>query len=186
VNYDGFELADGRLVTFDILEERDLPELVPVYNSITEEELYFIRNEGLPDVETAQEWYRKQVKVGMMFILVRVNNELIGGASIEPREGKAFHVGYFGIYLKKEFRNLGIGIRLVSKIIKVARQKNFEIIQLYVFASNKQAIHIYKKFGFQEAGRIKKGIRLQNGTYADEIIMTLHLKNLPAKKAPKS
>ena len=182
MNYDGFELADGRLATFDILEERDLPELVPVYNSIIEEELYFIRNEGLPNVETAQEWYREQVKVGMMFIVVRVNNELIGGASIEPREGKASHVGYFGIYLKKEFRNLGIGTRLIRKIIEVARQKNFEIIQLYVFASNEQAIHTYKKFGFQEVGRIKNGIKLQNGKYTDEITMTLHLKKFARAK----
>ncbi len=183
MNYDRFELADGRRVTFDILEERDLPELVPVYNSIIEEELYFIRNEGLPDVETAQEWCRKQVKVGMMFIVVRVNNELIGGASLEPREGKASHVGHFGIYLKKEFRNLGIGTRLIGKIIEVARQKNFETIQLYVFASNEQAIHTYKKFGFQEVGRIKNGIKLQNGKYTDEITMTLHLKKLA--RAPK-
>jgi len=181
VSYDRFELGDSRLVTFNLLTERDLPELVPVYNSIIEEGLYFIRNGELPDVKTAQEWYREQVKAGMVYIVVRVNNELFGGASIEPREGKASHVGYFGIYLKKEFRSLGIGTRLIRKIIEVARQKNLEIIQLYVFASNKQAIHIYKKFGFQEAGRIKKGIRLQNGKYTDEIIMTLHLKNLPVK-----
>ena len=182
MSYDRFELGDGRLVAFNLLRERDLPELVPIYNSIIEEGLYFIRNEGLPDVETAQEWYREQVKAGMMFIVVKVNNELIGGASIEPREGKASHVGYFGIYLKKEFRSLGIGARLIRKIIEVARQKNFEMIQLYVFASNKQAIHVYKNLGFQEAGRIKKGIKLQNGKYTDEIIMTLHLKSLSAKK----
>lgn len=186
MNYDRFELPEGRFVTFDILKEPDLPELVPVYNSIIEEGLYFIRNEGLPDVETAQEWYQEQVKAGMMYIVVRVNNEVIGGASIEPKEGKASHVGYFGIYLKKEFRNLGIGTRLIRKIIEVARQKNFEIIQLYVFASNKQAIHTYKKFGFQEVGRIKKGIKLQNGKYTDEITMTLHLKKFARAKKPES
>jgi len=183
MNYGRFELADGRVVTFDILKERDLPELVPVYNSIIEEGISFIRNKRLPDVETAQEWYQEQVKAGMTYIVARVNNEFIGGASIEPREGKASHVGYFGIYLKNEFRNLGIGTRLIRKIIEVARQKDFEIIQLYVFASNKKAIHIYKKFGFQEVGRIKNGIKLQNGKYTDEIIMTLHLrKNCALKK----
>lgn len=182
MNYDRFELADGRSVTFDILKELNLPELVQVYNSIIEEGLYFIRNEGLPDVETAQEWYQERVKAGMVYIVVRVNNEFIGGASIEPREGKASHVGYFGIYLKKEFRNLGIGTRLIRKIVEVARQKNLEIIQLYVFASNKQAIHTYKKFGFQEVGRIKKGIKLQNGKYTDEITMTLHLKKFARAK----
>jgi len=173
---DRYKLADGRVVTFDELKEHDLPELVPVYNSIIEEGIYFIRSEGLPDFEAAREWYQKRVEAGMIYIVARVNNEFIGGASLEPRGGKASHVGFFIIYLKRGFRNLGIGTRLINRIIDVARQKNFEIIELYALASNKQAIRLYKRFGFREAGRIKKGVKFQNGTYTDEISMTLHLK----------
>lgn len=180
--YDRFELVDGRVVTFGKLNERDLPELVLVFNSLIEEGIYFQRNEELPDVETAQKWYQKHMKAGMTYIAARVDNKFIGGASIEPRRGKASHVVYFGIYLKREFRNLGIGTHLISKIIEVARQKNFEIIQLGVFASNEQAVHLYKKFGFREVGRIRSGIKLQNDTYTDEIIMTLHLKEKSTKR----
>ncbi|MFQ6067977.1 MAG: GNAT family N-acetyltransferase [Candidatus Bathyarchaeia archaeon] len=70
----------------------------------------------------------------------------------EPRKSKSSHLGYFGIYIKKEFRNLRIGTHLISKIIEIARQIDFKIIQLSVFASNKRVIHIYEKFGFQEVG----------------------------------
>jgi len=173
--YDEFELADGRIATFTDLNEGDLRELISVYNSVVEEEEYFLRNEGLSSIEDALEWFHKRVKAGMTYIAVKVNGDLVGGATIEPREGKASHVSYFGIYLRKEFRNLGIGTRLTRKIIELARQKKFEIIQLYVFASNKQAIHIYNKLGFKEAGRIKNGVKLPDGTYTDEIVMTLHL-----------
>ena len=173
--YDEFELARGRITTFADLTEGDLRELIAVYNSIVEEGEYFLRNEGLSSIEDALEWFHKRVKAGMTYIAVKVKGELVGGATIEPREGKASHVAYFGIYLRKEFRNLGIGTRLTRKIIELARQKKFEIIQLYVFASNKQAIHIYNKLGFKEAGRIKNGVKLPDGTYTDEIVMTLHL-----------
>jgi len=173
--YDKFELADGQIVMFVDLDEGDLPELILVYNSVVKEGKYFLRNEGLSSIEEASEWFHEHVKAGLTYLAVKVNGKLVGGATIEPREGKASHVAYFGIYIKKDFRNQGIGTRLTRKIIELAYQKKFEIIQLYVFASNKQAIHIYKKLGFEEAGRIKNGVRLSDGSYIDEIIMSLHL-----------
>lgn len=173
---DKFELADGRVVTFDELREGDLSQLIQVFNAVVREGIYFHRNEEIPDVETAIEWYQKQMKKGMVFVAAKVNNKFVGGASIEPRKGKASHVGYFGIYIKKEFRNLGIGTRLISKIIEIARQKSVNIIQLCVFASNSRAIHVYKKFGFQEAGRIRNGIEFQDSTHTDEVLMALYLK----------
>jgi len=138
--------------------------------------MYFHRNEGLPDLETARKWYQDHAKAGMTFIAARVNNQLIGGASLEPRRGKASHVAYVGIYLRKEFRNMGVGTRLMKAAIETARERDFEIIKLTVFASNYQAVHFYQKFGFQECGKIKNGVKFLDGTYTDEIIMTLSLK----------
>jgi len=71
---------------------------------------------------------------------------------------------------------MGIGTRLISKIIEIARQKKFETMELTVFALNQRALHLYRKFGFQEVGRIKDGIKFLDETYTDEIIMTLSLK----------
>jgi len=173
--YDEYKLADDRIVTFTDLNENDLPELTSVYNRVIEEGKYFLRNEGISSNEDALKWFREHVKAGLTYVVVKVSCELVGGATIEPREGKASHVGYFGIFMKKEFRNLGIGTRLTRKIIELAREKKFEIIQLYVFASNKQAIHVYKKLGFEEIGRIRRGVKLSDGTYTDYITMTLHL-----------
>jgi len=152
-----------------------LPELISVNNSVIEEGKYFFKNEGLSSIEEASEWFHEHVKAGLTYVAVKVNGELVGGATIEPRKGKASHVAYFGIFIKKNFRNLGIGTRLTRKLLELARQKKFKIIQLYVFASNKQAIHIYKKLGFEEAGRIENGVRLPSDSYTDETIMTLHL-----------
>ncbi|MFQ6074056.1 MAG: hypothetical protein ACE5KC_02440 [Candidatus Bathyarchaeia archaeon] len=55
MEYDRFQLRDGRVVTFDELKEQDLPELVEVFNSVIKEALYFLRNERLPNLETARD-----------------------------------------------------------------------------------------------------------------------------------
>ena len=176
MEYDRFQLKDGRMVIFDELKEQDLRELIEVHNSVIEEGLYFHRNEGLPNLETAREWYQNHIKAGLFYLAMRVNRELVGGATIEPGPGKASHVAYFGIYLKRQFRSIGIGTRLIKRIIEIAQQKGFEIIKLTVFQTNRQAFRLYKKFGFREIGRIKGGVKLLDGTYTDEIIMVLNLK----------
>jgi len=100
---DRFKLADGRVVILDELKEQDLPKLVPVFNGVVQEGLYFHRDEGLPNVESAQKWFQDRVKASMTYVAARVNGELVGGATIEPKEGKASHRAYFGIYLKGNF-----------------------------------------------------------------------------------
>jgi ribosomal protein S18 acetylase RimI-like enzyme len=85
-------------------------------------------------------------------------------------------VAYFGIFLKKKFRDLGIGTCLTRRIMELARERRFEIMQLYVFASNRSAIHVYEKFGFREVGRIRNGVKFLDGAYTDEIIMTANMK----------
>jgi L-amino acid N-acyltransferase YncA len=176
VEYDRFRLKDERTVVFDELKEQDLPRLVEAFNSVIEEGLYFHRNEGLPDLETARQWYQNHVEAGLFYLAARVNGELVGGATIEPGPGKSSHVAYFGIYLKQQFRGMRIGTRLIKRIIEIARLKGFEMIKLTVFSSNQQALHLYQKFNFKEVGRIKDCVKFSDGKYSDEIIMVLNLK----------
>lgn len=82
----------------------------------------------------------------------------------------------FGIFIKDEFRNLGIGAQLTNTLICIARQRGFEILKFSVLDSNKRAHHVYKKCGFKSVGKIKRGAKILNNTYTDNIMMTLDLK----------
>ncbi len=175
MEYDRFQLEDGRTVVLEELKEQDLPEMMKVFNSVIEEDAYFPRNEGVPDLETARQWHQDHVKAGLFYLATKVNSEFVGGATIEPLGGKVSHVAWLGIYLKRQFRNIGIGTRLIKKLIQIAREKGFEKIRLMVFASNLQALRLYEKLGFQEVGRIKHGIKFKDGNYTDEVIMLLDL-----------
>lgn len=176
MEYESFQLKDGRTVMFKRLTEEDLLQMMEVFNSIIAEGSYFPRNEGVPDLETARQWYHDHAKAGLFYLAAKVNGEFVGGATIEPKRGKESHIAVFGIYLKQSFRNMGIGTRLVQKIIQIARSKGFEMIELSVFSSNQRALHLYNKFGFEEVGRIKNGIKFSDGTYADEVLMVLNIR----------
>lgn len=47
------------------------------------------------------------------------------------------------IYLEEKYRNLGIGSSLIREIID-----KHDVVYLWVYKKNKQAIRLYKRFGF--------------------------------------
>lgn len=53
-------------------------------------------------------------------------------------------------------------------------ENGYEKISLSVFSTNKRAINLYKKFGFEIEGVKKKEIKIDE-EYVDEILMALFL-----------
>lgn len=60
----------------------------------------------------------------------------------------------FDLYVIKEYRGRGIGKKLLNTAIEDLKHHGIEIIQLTVINSNKRAIELYKKFGFEERLKI--------------------------------
>jgi RimJ/RimL family protein N-acetyltransferase len=52
---------------------------------------------------------------------------------------------------------------------------SIEKIELRVLSTNTRAIAVYKKLGFQEAGRSKNGFKFGPNDYRDDIFMELFL-----------
>lgn len=88
---------------------------------------------------------------------------------------KIKHRASFGITIKKDYWNLGLGTLLISEMLEILNDKGYEQVELEVLASNASAIHLYEKMGFKECGRIPHGIKLKNGEYVDLISMNKFL-----------
>lgn len=59
------------------------------------------------------------------------------------------------LFVIEKYRGLGIGKRLINKVIKVCNEENIEMLTLEVRASNEFAIKMYKELGFT-VGTIRK------------------------------
>jgi len=57
------------------------------------------------------------------------------------------------IEVEEEYRNKGIGTKLMSYLVSIAIENRVVNITLEVRMSNKTAIHLYKKFGFREVAK---------------------------------
>lgn len=76
------------------------------------------------------------------------------------------------IVVKEEYRELGLGRRLLRHLITIARQAGVETIFLEVRPSNLAAIKLYQSLGFSEVG-IRKDYYPDEGGREDALIMGL-------------
>lgn len=81
------------------------------------------------------------------------------------------------IYLHPDSRGSGAGAALMNGAMAHAQQEGVFRFLLWVNAANAAAKAFYGKLGFQEIGRVDKGIAGAEGGYVDDVLMC---RSLPA------
>lgn len=174
-------LKDKRKCTLRSPSENDAKEMIE-YLKITSEETHFLVRYP-EEIEITLEEEIKHIKCIAsserdIMIAAFVNNELAGNAGLSCMNNhiKLKHRAEFGISIKEKYWNNGIGSILINEIIEVAKNIGYEQVELGVFSDNEKAKRLYERNGFEVWGRNKKGFKLKDGTYSDEIIMGLILR----------
>ena len=81
------------------------------------------------------------------YYLAKVNNEYVGITGIYYYDLDNAWLAWFGII--DEYRNKGLGKKLLRKTLEIAASMNFKIMRLYTsFLDNQNAIKMYEKEGF--------------------------------------
>ena len=81
-------------------------------------------------------------------ILASINNKIVGVAGIRRFENKDCELKR--MYVKKDYRNSGIGRLMLEYAIKLAKKLNYDRIKLDTHDSMKIAIKLYLDYGFKE------------------------------------
>lgn len=85
------------------------------------------------------------------------------------------HVGEFGITVGKPFWGLGIGSAMIEYMLEWARDTHIiRKINLRARIDNKNAISLYKKYGFKEEGVATRDLYI-NGIFYDSVLMGLEI-----------
>ena len=111
-------------------------------------------SEGMPfSIEAEAEFISSmENSIDNIMLLAKCDEKIVGCASLNRLPRRMKHRGDLAISVAKEYWNKGIGSQLMDKIISFARENDFEIIDLQVRSDNKNAIHLYEKYGFKKIG----------------------------------
>ncbi|MFX1530276.1 MAG: GNAT family N-acetyltransferase [Promethearchaeota archaeon] len=174
-----FELKTGEKIIIRHLSKSDIEGVWNNFNEVVEEGIYLPVFFPVRSRLEKDSWYRK-IKNEKEICIIAENKELnrpyniIGQCEISHSEWDAgSHVGILGIIVKKKYRDLGIGIKLIDIAIRESKKlNNKEKIILSCFSTNERALHLYRKLGFKEVGVRKKQF-LMDSKYYDEVLMEL-------------
>ena len=138
-------------VTVRKYEEKDLPDLIRIWNEVVEDGVAFPQEECLNE-ETGKAFFSEQTYTA---------------AAVDAESGKVY-----GLYIlhavSRESRGLHIGEKLVSDCLTRGKEHGFGVLQFNaVVACNVPARHLYERLGFTQLGVIPKGFRMKDGHYED-------------------
>ena len=172
-----FRAKDGRGVVLRSIRWEDLDDCLEFINSLVEEGADILVDKKGSREEEA-EWLGKRltrvVRGEIIDIVAEVDGKVVANSEVEKRSGLMSHVGCLGIGIKADYRGIGIGTQIMQALTEESRKTGLKVLVLDAFATNKTAHALYRKMGFQEAGRIPKAI-CRHGKYVDLIRMTLEL-----------
>ncbi|MBR0462379.1 MAG: GNAT family N-acetyltransferase [Erysipelotrichaceae bacterium] len=176
-----FILNDGSRITLRSAEKEDA-EMVLDFMIKTADQTDFLLSTSdyfrKISVEEEEAWISRHIESDSCILIVIKDGKMIASSQIDfmtARE-KERHRSSVGITVEKEYWNKGIGTIIFKEFIDIARNhQGTEQIELGVIITNERARHLYEKMGFRETGVIPRALKLPDGTYLDEILMTRFL-----------
>lgn len=147
-------------------EEKDLPEMIRIWNEVVEDGVAFPQEELL-SAETGKEFF-----AGQTYSAVAEDTEtgtVYGLYILHPNNvGRCGHICNASYAVSRDSRGLHIGEKLVSDCLMQGKAHGYGVLQFNaVVASNVHARHLYERLGFVQLGVIPKGFRMKDGSYED-------------------
>jgi RimJ/RimL family protein N-acetyltransferase len=109
------------------------------------------------------------------YLVAEKNGILIGHASLCPMPLRnVAHVVRLDICVHPGHTSQGHGRAILSELVGWARgHPGTQKIELLVRSVNEHAIALYRSAGFTEEGRLRKRVRLADGSFCDDLCMAL-------------
>jgi ribosomal protein S18 acetylase RimI-like enzyme len=110
--------------------------------------------------------------INNLFLVAEVNEKIVGFSRCAGNKLKrTAHKIEFGVCVLEEYWGYGIGKNVLKESIHWADSNEIKKITLNVLETNDKAIKLYKKYGFEVEGILKKDKILSDGNYYNTLLM---------------
>jgi L-amino acid N-acyltransferase YncA len=168
-------LADGTRVLLRPLLEEDRDELQVFFNSVSHEDLQFMRSD-VTDKDLVASWVDGLDYHQVLPLMAVVNSHFVGDATLHFRGGPYRHVAEVRIFLLEEYRRRGLGTLMLKTLIDVARKAGVQFITAQVVADQTRTIEAFHNLGFERKVVLPDFYLMPSGDAHDVVLMVLSLK----------
>jgi len=162
--------------SLEIAGVQHVAAIIALYNEVASEGSFLIFDQmPIPLYKYEAIFKNRKITDHCTIIAKNESEEIIGYIELMRLSGaKRKHVCTFTLLVKKEYRGMGIGQKLLERGIQWAKENGFIKIAISTMSTNHTAIALYRKNGFTEVGRYHKQF-ITEEYIADEVMMELFL-----------
>jgi RimJ/RimL family protein N-acetyltransferase len=169
-----FIAKEGRKILLRLPRWEDLDDLLVFINSLVEEGAEILVNQKVTRDEEV-DWLKHKVadmtKDNVVWSVSEVDDTVIASSELKTGTGYSCHIGEIAVGVKRGYRDVGFGIKLLNALISHAKTMALNLLTLIIFSSNTGVIQVYERIVFEETERTPHSL-FKNGIYRDNIIMT--------------
>lgn len=177
-----YTLKNGEKLVLRVPKLEDAQALIDLMRTVDSETKFLAREPGEFCVTLDQEEaFIKNVHKNEhgQFLVAEIGGEIIGSCqtSVVRNLRRYQHRAGMALLVKKRHWNKGIGKKMMEACIEWCKESQIEQLELEVIAGNDRAIAMYEQFGFRLCGTKPNALKYADGTYTDEHIMCMEIKN---------
>ena len=148
-------VRDGSTVCVRLAEERDVPALLQLLQSLSPQSLYY-RFHSLPALSASDVRALIGVDGKATTLIAESGGRILAFASYHPQLAEP-HRAEVSFAVSDAVQGHGIGTRLLEQLAKVARAAGIDTFDAHVLAVNRQMMDVFRHSGFTETVRLEGG-----------------------------
>lgn len=168
-------LKDGAYVLLRPMNGSDEKNLLEFYSAVSDEDMRYFRH-YIKDAALIHNWCEHLDYSKVLPILAFVKDHVVGSASLHFHEGPKRHIGEVRLFLAKDFRKRGLGMKMIKALIDLARKHGLSILQAEVIAEQTKVVKAFEMLGFKSHAILDDYFLFPDGDSRDVVFMTMPLR----------
>ena len=149
--------------------ETDIDQVWKIFSKVIETGDTYVFHPNTPKSDLKKHWFADYMET----YVIEENGQILGTYIIKPNQiDLGNHIANCSYMVSPNTQGKGIGKKLCEHSLNIAKENNFEGIQFNIVVStNKGAVELWKKYGFEIIGTTPKGFRDSELGFVDTYIM---------------
>ncbi|MGE5224553.1 MAG: N-acetyltransferase family protein [Omnitrophica WOR_2 bacterium] len=169
-------LRDGARVLLRPLTQEDRQSLIDLFTPISSEDKRYFRTDA-NNPEVVGGWVDKLDYDKVLPIVAVIGDRIVGDATLHFNHGSKRHIAEVRIFLAKDFRHRGLGSKMLTALIDLAKRRSLHILEVEVVADQTNIIRAFQNAGFAVKCTFEEYFMLPDGDMHDLVHLILRLRS---------
>jgi len=169
-------LKDGAYVLLRPMIAEDRQRLMEFYSAVSDDDLRYFRH-YVKDPALIQEWCDHLDYGKVLPILALAKDRVVGSASLHFYEGPKRHVGEVRLFLAKDYRKRGLGMKMIRALTDLARKHGLSILMAEIIADMTKFVKAFEQLGFKSMCTLDDYFMFPDGDSCDVVLMMMSLRS---------